>query len=72
VATRWTVRGTHTVDFVHPALGRAQATGRPIHYSYVVHHRIADGKIVESWDVSDRLTLLLQLGVIAAPGQASG
>lgn len=68
VATLWTVHGTHQEDFDHPALGRAPASGKPIHYAYMVIHRIVDGQIVEARDVSDRLTLLGQLGVIRLPG----
>jgi steroid delta-isomerase-like uncharacterized protein len=68
VATLWTVEGTHQQDFAHPALGRAPASGEPIRYSYAVVHRIIDGQIVEARDVSDRLTLLQQLGVIHLPG----
>ena len=68
VASFCTAQGTHQKDFAHPALGRAPASGKPIRYSYAVVHRIADGQIVEARDVSDRLTLLVQLGVIPAPG----
>lgn len=68
VASIATVQGTHTRDFAHPALGRAPASGKPIRYAYAVVHRIAGGQIVEARDVSDRLTLLIQLGVIPAPG----
>lgn len=72
IATRWTVRGTHTGDITFPGVGHAPATGKSIQYSYIVHHRIADGKIVESWDVSDRLSLLQQVGLIPPPGAAGG
>jgi steroid delta-isomerase-like uncharacterized protein len=69
VTTLWTVTGTHLGDFAHSflGLGTAPASWGQIHYSYMVLHRLADGVIVEARDVSDRLTLLLQLGVIAAP-----
>jgi steroid delta-isomerase-like uncharacterized protein len=72
VATLSTVQGTHQVDFNYPGLGHAPASGKPIHYRYMVMHRIADGQIVEAWDVSDRLTLLQQLGALPAPGSAGG
>lgn len=69
VATFWTVTGTHTGEFAHPllGLGRAPASGRPIRYGYAVVHRLAGGRIAETRDVSDRLTLLRQLGVLPAP-----
>lgn len=71
VASLWMVTGTHTVDFDYPGLGRAPASGNAIRYNYMVIHRIAAGRIVEVRDVSERLTLLQQLGVLAAPGQAA-
>jgi steroid delta-isomerase-like uncharacterized protein len=67
VATLWTVEGTHGGEFFHPALGRASPTGKPVRSTYMVIHRIVDGRIVEARDVSDRLTLLRQLGVIRLP-----
>jgi predicted ester cyclase len=69
VASLLVVTSTHTADFDYPGLGRAPASGNPIRYHYMVMHRIVDGRIVEARDVSDRLTLLQQLGVLAAPGQ---
>ena len=70
VAVRWSVRGTHTGDFAHPTLGSAPASGNLVAVSYMDHYRIASGQIAEGWEVGDRLTLLQQLGVILAPGQA--
>ena len=67
VATFWTVQGTHEAEFFHPALGRAPASGKAVRSTYMVIHRIADGRIVEARDVSDRLTLLRQLGAISLP-----
>jgi len=34
-------------------------------------YRFADGKVAEMWQNADTLSLLQQLGVIPAPGQAS-
>jgi steroid delta-isomerase-like uncharacterized protein len=70
VAVRWTMRGTHTGDFTHPAFGSAPASGKAIEMMYIDHYRIADGRIAESWEARDALTLLQQLSVIPAPGQA--
>lgn len=72
VAAHWTVRGTHTGEFVHPALGSGPASGRAVAFSYMDHYRIADGRIAEAWEVRDGLALLQQLGVIGAPGRAGG
>ena len=57
---RWTVRGTHTGEF----LGIAPTNNKialPITEIFV----IADGQLVEAWDRYDRLHLLEQIG--AAP-----
>ena len=59
VITRWTGRGTHTGDL----LGIAP-TGRPVNVGGIWMHRIAGGKIVESWNSWDMLGMLQQLGVI--------
>jgi steroid delta-isomerase-like uncharacterized protein len=66
VATRWTMRGTHTGAFLGiPPTGKAVAsTGINI-------ERIIDGTVVEHWRGSDELGLLQQLGVVPAPPAAS-
>jgi steroid delta-isomerase-like uncharacterized protein len=68
VAVQWTMRGTHTGDFTHPAFGSAQASGKAIQMTYMDHYRIVDGRIAEAWEVRDALTLLQQLSVIPSPG----
>jgi steroid delta-isomerase-like uncharacterized protein len=68
VAVRWTMRGTHTGDFVHPTWGSAPASGKPVALTYLDHYRIADGQIAEVWEVRDSLSLREQFGVGAAPG----
>ena len=72
VAVRWSVRGTHTGDFAHPALGTAPASGKPVAFAVMDHYRIEGGQIAEVLEVSDRMTLLQQLGVVPPPGQATG
>jgi predicted ester cyclase len=62
VAVRRTLRGTHTGELVHPALGTVPASGRAIELTYLDHYRIADGRIAEVWEVRDGLALLQQLG----------
>jgi len=63
VVTRWTSYGTNTGSFFgQPATGKsAMIAGMSI-------DRIADGKIVESWDALDQLGMLQQLEMI--PPQA--
>jgi len=69
VAVRWTMRGTHTGEFVHPAWGSAPASGKPVALTYLDHYRIAGGQIAETWEVRDGLSLREQFGLAAAPGQ---
>jgi steroid delta-isomerase-like uncharacterized protein len=59
VATRWRATGVHAGEFYGiPATGRhGSLTGISI-------DRIAGGKIVESWEVTDDAGLLRQLGVM--------
>jgi steroid delta-isomerase-like uncharacterized protein len=65
VATRFTIRGTHTGEFfgIPPTGKAASVTGIDI-------MRIVDGKIAEYWGQMDMLGLMQQLGAVPAPGQA--
>ncbi len=62
VAERWTGRGTHREEFQGIA-----PTGQRVAVPGVVFYRIRDGKIVEFRGSFDRLSMLEQLGVSAAP-----
>jgi predicted ester cyclase len=62
VIARWTNRGTH----LGPFLGIA-ATGASIEYTGISIDQIVDGKIIDSWIVSDMWDLLQQLGVTIQP-----
>ena len=70
VAARWTVRGTHTGDFVHPTLGTAPASGGALQLTYMDYYRIVAGQIAEGWEVRDALAMLQQLGALPAPPSA--
>ena len=61
VAYRLTAAGTHRGD----GLGFA-ATGLPARFMVMGTARIANGKIVEGWNVLDQLGMLTQLGVVPA------
>ncbi|MCI0528530.1 MAG: ester cyclase, partial [Nitrospira sp.] len=63
VVTRWRGEGTHTGE-----LQGIAATRKRVRAPGIWIHRIADGKIVESWNVWDALGMLQQLGVIPAMG----
>ncbi len=60
-ATRWTARGTHTgeVNGVPP-------TGKKISVDAISIHRMAGGRIAETWEVWDTLGFLQQIGVVPA------
>ena len=62
VSFRLTARGTHLGD----GLG-FPATKRPARFVVMGSARIADGKIVEGWNVIDQLGMLTQLGVVTPP-----
>jgi steroid delta-isomerase-like uncharacterized protein len=66
VVARWTARGTHRGEF----MGQPP-TGRPAAVPGVIIDRISESKIAEEWASYDTLSLLQQLGVIPAPGQAA-
>jgi steroid delta-isomerase-like uncharacterized protein len=65
VVTRFVWTGTHRGPF----LG-IPATGRPVEVKGVVIDRLENGKMAESRILMDTLSLMQQLGVIAAPPAA--
>ena len=65
VWVRYKVTGTHTGEFYG-----LPPTGKSITFLSVSIYRIADGKLVEGWTISDDLNLLTQLGVIQYTGKA--
>lgn len=60
VIIRWTIRGTHTGDYMG-----VPATGKDIGLTGIAIRRIAGGRIAEEWVEMDRSGLLQQMG--AAP-----
>jgi steroid delta-isomerase-like uncharacterized protein len=59
VVLRVSLRGTHKGDFMG-----AGATGREVSVRVIDIVRLADGKIVEHWDVMDELGMMQQLGLV--------
>ena len=57
VASRLTLKGRHTGEFMGMA-----ATGAEINTLQISIDRIADGRIVEHWGLTDQSALLQQLG----------
>ena len=59
VMVRWTNHGTHVGE-----LNGLPPTGKQTTNSGINIFRVADGKIVQVWDIFDRLWLWQQLGVL--------
>ncbi len=66
VVARVTSRGTH-----RGAFRGIPPTGKPITVRGINIFRIANGKMVEHWGLTDRLDALQQLGVVPPLGPAS-
>jgi len=58
IACRWTATGTHKGEFMGTPPTNKQVTVTGIHID-----RIAGGKIVETWNYSDMMEVMQQLGV---------
>lgn len=59
VMVQWTFRGVHQGE-----LDGLPPTGKQVTWSGINIFRLADGKIAEVWDISDRLWMWQQLGVL--------
>jgi C-1 hydroxylase len=59
VASRMTARATHTGEYMG-----MPATGRSVTCSVFGIARVADGKLVEHWGVTDELHLMQQVGLV--------
>jgi steroid delta-isomerase-like uncharacterized protein len=66
VATRYITDGTHQGPFEG-----LPATGKHLNMMGIEMHRFINGKLVQLWNVFDRLSLLQQMGVIPTPGDGS-
>ena len=62
VVDRWTGHGIHTGEFMGMA-----PTGKKITATGISIHRIAEGKIAETWNNYDALGIFQQLGIM--PGK---
>ena len=60
VVDRWTGHGTHQGELMG-----IPATGRPVTAGGISIHRIADGRIAETWNNYDAAGILRQLGAIS-------
>lgn len=59
-----TIRGTHKGQFMDMA-----PTGKTIEVKGFDIVRLANGKAVEHWGLTDSMTMMMQLGAIPMPGQ---
>ena len=62
VVTRWQASGVHSGAF-----NSLPATGRHVHLTGISIDRIAGGRILESWEITDDAGLMKQLGVYPVP-----
>lgn len=62
VVTRWTGSGTHQGELMG-----IPPTGKQVTVTGIGIDRIANGKIVEHWEIFDQLGMMQQLGVIPSP-----
>jgi steroid delta-isomerase-like uncharacterized protein len=63
VTTRYTGHGTHQAELMG-----IPATGKEVNITGINIARIAGGKITERWDEFDLMGVMVQLGVVPAPG----
>ena len=64
VVERYLTRGMHTGDFMG-----APPTGKTFAAETMVIYRLANGRIVETWGLNDVQAVMMQLGLMPAPGQ---
>jgi steroid delta-isomerase-like uncharacterized protein len=66
VAIRYTLHGTHEGELMG-----LPPSGNSVSSDGMVFARVQDDRIVERWGVQDMLTLLQQIGALAAPPSAA-
>lgn len=72
VAARFTARGTHQVEWLHPIVGPIASTGRQVTWTGIRIFHMRDGKIAETWLNVDTLDVMQQLGAIPAQAHVMG
>ena len=70
VAARWSFSGTHNGEL--PGDPPLPPTGKRVSVNIMSIHRLASGKIAESWVVFDAMGMMQQLGVVPGPGEGDG
>jgi predicted ester cyclase len=64
VVARWRSRATHRGEYMGIA-----PTGKEVEFTGISIYRIEAGKIAESWNVEDKLSLMRQIGAVPESGQ---
>ncbi len=62
VVTRWEFSGTHTGDFQG-----VEPTGNRIKFNGMIISKFENDRVVEEWEVVDRLGMMKQLGMLPPP-----
>jgi len=65
LVTHWTARGTHQGELMG-----IPPTGKSVNVTGIAIDHFENGQSVEHWEVFDQMGLMVQLGVIPAPGTA--
>jgi len=65
VMARLTVSATHSGTFAGQ-----DATGKPISFASFRIYRVANGRVVDTWAMQDRLGLMEQLGLVQSPSSS--
>lgn len=65
LVARWTAQGTHQGELMG-----VPPTGKSAAVAGIAIDRFENGQSVEHWEVFDQMGLMVQLGVIPAPGTA--
>lgn len=64
VVARWSAHGTHRGSGKHPLFGSVKGTGRKMRVSGITILRFEEGRVVETWGLTDELGAARQLGVV--------
>jgi predicted ester cyclase len=64
VVARWTATGTHKGAHKHPLFGEVKGSGKALNVTGITILRFENGRVVESWGVTDELGAARQVGLV--------
>ena len=64
VVARWTAAGTHKGAGKHPLFGTVKGTGKALNVTGITILRFENGRVVETWGLTDELAGARQLGLV--------